>query len=85
MLKTESVPCPACNYPIPAPTHVGEQAKCPYCNTVSEAIAQVTIPTPVFVGVIGFIVGALVGPAFWVSTEAGSQWLAKKARERLTR
>jgi len=47
------------------------------------AITQVVIPTTLFVGVISFIAGAIVGPALWVSTKAGSEWLAKKAKERI--
>jgi len=47
------------------------------------AITQVVIPTTLFVGVACFIAGAFVGPAFWVSTKAGSEWLARKAKERI--
>lgn len=80
-----STPCPVCNYPIQAPTHVGQQVKCPYCQSINEAIAQVTIPTPVFVGIICFGLGVLLGPSVWATTQGGSEWLAKKARERLAR
>ena len=47
------------------------------------AITQVVIPTTLFVGVISFIAGAFIGPALWVSTKAGSEWLARKAKERI--
>lgn len=46
-------------------------------------IGQVVIPTNLFVGVTCFIAGAFVGPALWVSTKAGSEWLARKAKERI--
>ena len=78
-----SVPCSNCSYPVQAPTYVGQQVKCSYCSSINEAITQVTIPTPVFVGVVCFAAGVLLGPAFWVSTKAGSEWLAKRARERI--
>jgi len=47
------------------------------------AITQVVIPTNLFVGVVCFIAGAFIGPALWVSTKAGSEWLARKAKERI--
>jgi hypothetical protein len=47
------------------------------------AITQVVIPTTLFVGVVSFIAGAFIGPALWVSTKAGSEWLARKAKERI--
>jgi hypothetical protein len=47
------------------------------------AITQVVIPTTLFVGVVCFIAGAFIGPALWVSTKAGSEWLARKAKERI--
>lgn len=82
-----STPCPVCNYPSKAPTYVGQQIKCPYCGTINEAIAQegVTIPTPVFVGIIFFGLGVLLGPSVWATTQGGSEWLARKAKERLAR
>lgn len=77
--------CTACGYPLQAPTEVGQQIKCPYCAAISEAIAQegVTIPTPVFVGLICFGLGVVLGPSVIASTKGGSEWLARKARERL--
>jgi len=47
------------------------------------AIGQVVIPTNLFIGVVAFIAGAFVGPALWVSTKAGSEWLARKTKERI--
>ena len=78
-----NVPCAVCSYPITL-SYVGEQVKCAYCGTINEAIAQVTIPTPVFASIISFAVGVLLGPALIASTKSGSEWLAKKARERLS-
>lgn len=46
-------------------------------------IGQVVIPTTLFVGFACFIAGAFIGPALWVSTKAGSEWLARKAKERI--
>jgi len=80
---SNSIPCPVCHYPIREPTHVGEQVECLYCHSISEAIAQITIPTPVFVGLIAFGLGVLLGPAVISSTQVGSEWLARKARARL--
>lgn len=76
--------CPVCSYPVKA-GHSGETLTCPYCSTKLEAtIAQgVTIPTPLLVGVISFALGVILGPSVIASTEAGSRWLEKKARERI--
>jgi hypothetical protein len=80
-----SIPCPACRYPVPEPTHVGEQVKCPYCHTVSEAILQqgITIPTPVFVGLITFAATLLFGPALLATTSAGQRWMEKQIRDHI--
>jgi len=83
-IKTESVPCAVCGFPIPEPSYVGQQVKCPYCGSINEAIKQgITIPTPVFAGLLGFVFGVVLGPSLLASTKSGSEWLAKKARERL--
>jgi len=83
-IGTESVPCAVCHFPIQAPTHVGQQVKCPYCGSINEAITQgVTIPTPVLVGLLSFGAGVLLGPALIASTQSGSEWLAKQAKERI--
>lgn len=79
----ESIACPVCAYPIPDPRHEGTRVRCAYCGTISEAIAQgVTIPTWLLTLGIGLGVGIFAGPSILASTEAGSQYLARKARER---
>jgi phage FluMu protein Com len=80
---TDSVPCAVCGYPISAPTQGGQQVKCPWCSSINEAIAQVTIPTPLLVGILSFGAGVLLGPAFWAATKGGSEWLARVAREHI--
>lgn len=81
---TDSLPCTVCRYPIQAPTHEGQQVKCPYCGSINEAITQgVTVPTALFAGILGFALGVVLGPGFLASTESGSEWLAKQARERI--
>jgi len=81
---TDSIPCAVCHYPIQAPTYEGQQIKCPYCGSINEAIAQgITIPTPVFVGLLSFGLGVLLGPALLATTKGGSEWLAKQARVHL--
>jgi hypothetical protein len=87
MVKTANIPCPVCGYPIPAPLYVGEEVKCAWCNSISTAIEQegVTIPKTVFWSLLTFGLGVLLGPAIWATTQGGSEWLARKARERLAR
>jgi hypothetical protein len=84
-ITTDSIPCPICHYPIQAPTQEGQQVKCAYCDTINEAIAQVTTSTSVLIGIACFAAGVLIGPAFLISTKAGQEWLEKKVRERLSR
>lgn len=81
----DSLSCPVCKFPIliKEDTYEGQQIKCPSCGSINEAIAQVTIPTPVFVGILCFGFGALLGPALWATTKGGAELLARKARERL--
>ena len=57
--------CPVCGYPISEPSSEGQNAVCAYCSTPLQAeITQgVTIPTGLFAGTLGFIIGVLVGPA----------------------
>ncbi len=71
--------CAECNYPL-AVKRVGERATCPMCGTVNEAISQVTIPTPLFVGFVAFGLGVLLGPALIATTTEGRSWLEKQAR-----
>lgn len=87
-VKTASIPCPVCGYPIPKPSNIGDQVKCAWCNSISTAIEQeggVNIPTPVFTFLIGLGLGIVFGPVIWASTEGGAEWMARKARERLSR
>jgi len=72
--------CAECSYPIAA-EHVGERATCPMCGTINQVIGQgVTIPTSLFVGIITFGLGMLLGPALIATTEGGRDWLEKQAR-----
>lgn len=70
--------CPACSFPIQANVE-GETQACAYCG--EHLIAQgVTIPTPLFIGVIAFGLGVLLGPALIATTTEGRSWLEKQAR-----
>lgn len=82
-IATNSSPCAICRYPIQEATYVGQQVKCPYCGSINEAITQVTIPTPVFVGFICFAAGILLGPAILAATDTGSDYLARQIRGRI--
>ena len=82
--NTDSIPCPVCDYPIPMPNHVGQEVVCAYCGSIHKAIA-VEIPNTLFVGVIAFIVGVIVGPAVIAATQSGSEAMARKARAALSR
>jgi len=56
------------------------------CATVNEAVSQgVTISTPVFVGIIAFFAGIILGPALIASTSEGRAWLEKQARGAIRR
>lgn len=71
--------CPVCSYPIQANVE-GETQVCAYCG--ASLIAQgITIPTPLFVGIITFGLGVLFGPALIATTAGGREWLEKQARE----
>jgi len=73
------VACPICKYPVSV-SHSGEEVRCPYCS--ASLIAQgVTIPSWLLAGAIGIGIGVIFGPSILASTEAGSQWLARKSRE----
>jgi DNA-directed RNA polymerase subunit RPC12/RpoP len=74
--------CPVCNYPISGSISVEEEVHCPYCS--STLIAQdVTLPGWLIGGTIGLAIGLIFGPSIIASTEAGSQWLARKARAKI--
>ena len=82
-VKDRSSPCTVCGFPITEATISGETVKCPYCSTINTAITDVTIPTPVFAGVVAFAVGVFVGPALLAATQWGQDYLAKQVRKRM--
>ena len=82
-IATHSSPCAICRYPIKEADYVGQQVKCPYCGSINEAITQVTIPTPVFVGFICFAAGVFFGPAILAATDTGSDYMARHIRGRI--
>ena len=81
MTKTNT--CLSCHYPVQQATYEGQQIKCPYCGTIHEAIADITIPTPVVVGLIAFAAGVLFGPALMATTQSGQAWMERQIRERI--
>lgn len=85
MVESTIVSCPVCSYPVSL-SFEGETATCAYCGEKLEAIARgVTIPTPLFVGLLAFGAGILFGPAIIASTSGGSKWLEEQARAGLRR
>lgn len=76
--------CPICGYPVNA-EYPGQTTQCAFCGTKLEATITegVTIPTPLLVGVVCFALGIFLGPSIIASTESGSRWLEKQARERI--
>jgi len=75
--------CVSCGFPINV-SRIGEELACPDCHTVNKAVSAVTVPTPLFVGVLGFALGVILGPAVLSSTKGGAEFLERKARERLS-
>jgi DNA-directed RNA polymerase subunit RPC12/RpoP len=74
--------CPICGYPIGSSVSAGEEVHCPYCS--GTLIAQeVSIPSWLLAGAVGLGIGVIFGPSILAATESGSQWLAKKSRERI--
>ena len=72
--------CASCGYPLTA-AYSGQIETCPMCATVNEAVSQgVTIPTPLFIGILAFLGGMLIGPAIIASTSEGKAWLERQAR-----
>ena len=72
--------CAVCGYPIAAEFE-GQTVTCPMCGTVNEAVSSgITIPTPLFVGIISFTLGVFLGPALIATTEEGRRWLEEQAR-----
>jgi len=76
--------CPSCGYPLKI-EYAGQTAVCAYCGEGIEVIAQngVTIPTPLFVGLVAFAFGMLLGPAIIATTSGGQKWLEEQARARV--
>jgi len=83
MVSTDSIACPICNYPVPAPSVLGQQVKCAYCGTVSQSIQDITVPNSVIVGLIAFTAGAILGPSVWSAIKGGTIALERKTRERI--
>jgi len=79
--------CVSCGYPIAA-SSAGEHVNCPNCQTLNEAMSidggeitqNVSIPTPLFVGLLGFGLGMFLGPALIAGSDVGRRWLEQKAR-----
>ena len=72
--------CASCSYPIAA-SFQGQVEPCPMCGTINEAISQgVTIPTPLFVGLIAFGLGMFLGPSIIASSSEGQRWLEQQIR-----
>jgi hypothetical protein len=72
--------CPTCGYPVMAHFE-GETLVCANCGQKMEVISQgISIPTPVFIGLLSFAAGMLFGPPLIASTKAGQDWLTRQAR-----
>jgi len=72
--------CASCGYPLSAEFE-GQTITCPMCDSINEVIAQgITISTPVFIGILAFLGGMLLGPSIVASTEGGKAWLEKQAK-----
>jgi len=41
-------------------------------------IGAIEIPTPIFAGGLGFLLGMFLGPALLASTDVGKRWLEKR-------
>ena len=78
--------CPECGFPISA-EYEGQNAVCANCQAELTAIKQegVTIPTPLFAGLLGFGLGVLLGPALIASTDEGRKWLERQGRAAISR
>lgn len=80
MATAVGAPCPVCGFPVAVESE-GQRTVCAYCGEKLESISQgITVPTPLFVGVIMFGLGILLGPSIIASTKSGQQWLERKAR-----
>lgn len=78
--------CASCGYPLAA-EYLGQQITCPMCSTINEAVSQdgIAIPGWLFGGTIGLLAGLIIGPSLIASTEAGAQWMARRAREKFAK
>jgi len=74
--------CASCGYPISA-EKIGSIVTCPMCGIGNEILQGVTIPTWMFAGGIGMLIGIIAGPAIIGSTEGGAAWLRKQATKKL--
>jgi len=83
LISTANSPCPICKYPMPAPTMEGQTVKCAYCGTINQAITSVSVPTWLVHGTIGLTLGIFFGPFILDSVRAGSEKMARRAKERL--
>lgn len=73
--------CSVCHYPLEA-DHPGQQVRCPYCGTINEAITATT-GTTVLIGVLAFLAGVVIGPAFILSAKAGQEALERRVRSKI--
>ncbi len=73
--------CAECGYPVSV--HMGPEITCPHCQTINEITQSVSIPTWLFAGSIGLLIGIIVGPAIIGSTEGGAVWLRKQATKKI--
>ena len=93
-----SVDCFNCSFPIGV-ENIGSKVKCPYCHTIGIAVKEdnvrgksainnsigqgVQIPTWLFAGTIGTIIGIILGPTILASTREGAEKLARLSAEKL--
>lgn len=64
------VKCNVCGFPIATNGAEGSSVQCPSCGAtgILKRISAVTIPDPLFFGVMGFTIGMVLGPAFLKAT-----------------
>lgn len=60
--------CSICGYPLAA-SYIGEQLTCPMCSTINEAISGVEIPSPIFWGSLGILVGLVLSKSKYVAAQ----------------
>ena len=78
MAKTISK-CVECSYPLTS-DNPGQVQACPMCSTLNESISDITISTPVLVGILFFSLGMFIGPSLIATTSGGKKWLEERAR-----